>query len=193
MNDHPYDELLHAKPTPPPELHALLKYLSDAFTLLSDWIVEPGEDDPDRLQIASRAHLSTTVEPGVVLLQHPDDEDGRPGYGESYERTNSGGAELLHDVSLQAVARTDARSVWNTWDREARRPEEIRIALRDAPGYYVQCPLDADGKPYHVVATLERTPDDEDPDGDRTVEVPINRQTEHLLQMLATCVSPVTD
>ena len=191
MNDHPYDELLHATPTPPPELHPLLKYLSDAFALLANWILQPGENDPHRLHIASRAHLSTTAEPGQVRLHHPDDEEGRPGYADTYERTNDGAAELLRDVSLQAVPRTEARSQWNTWDTEARRPEEIRIALRDAPGYYVQCPLDSDGKPYHAIATLERTPEDEDPNGARTVTVPVNRETERLLQMLTTCVAPL--
>ena len=69
-----------------------------------------------------------------------------------------------------------------------RHPEEIRIALGAAPGYYVQCPLDCDGKPMHVVATLELVLEDEDPEGPRTREIPVNAETERLLQLLATCV-----
>lgn len=191
MNDHPYDELLHAEPAPPPELHPVLRYLSDAFTLLEHWILRPGDDDPHVLRSASRTHLSTTAEDGQVRLHHPGDDEGRPGYAETYERTAGGAAELRRDVGLRAVLRTEARSQWNTWDTEARGPEEVRIALRDAPGYFVQCPLDCDGKTYHTIATLERTPEDEDPDGARTVEVPVNRETECLLQMLATCVGPL--
>lgn len=195
MNDQPYHELLHATPTPPPELHPLLKYLSDAFALLEDWILQPAGNDPHMRQIGSRTHarthLSAAHEDGRVRLRHPDNDEGRAEYAETYERTANGAAELRRDVGLFTVLRTEARSQWSEWDTAARRPEEIRIALRDAPGYYVQCPLDSDGNPYHVLATLERTPEDEDPDGARTVEVPVNRETEHLLQMLATCVSPL--
>ena len=210
MHDRPYKELLTAEPAPPPELHALLQYLSDAFALLEDWILRPGEKDPEVLQVGCRTHpaaaseageisthatrrwhLAPGTENGQVRLLHPDDDEGRPGWPATYQRTAAGAAELRHDVTVRSVLRTEARSQWADWDTEARRAEEIRIALRDAPGYYVQCPLDSDRKPYEVLATLERTPDDEDPDGARTVEVPVNRETEHLLQMLAGCVSPL--
>ena len=210
MNDRPYDELLNAEPAPPPELHALLQYLSDAFALLEHWILRPTDKDPGVLQIGSRTHpaagtetgeissqatrrwhLGPSTEDGQVRLLHPGDSEGRPGWPGTYERSAAGAAELLHDVSVRSVLQTEARSQWNEWDTEARRAEEIRIALRDAPGYYVHCPLDSDGKPYDVLATLERTPEDEDPDGARTVEVPVNRETEHLLRMLATCVGPL--
>ena len=210
MHDRPYEELLTAEPAPPPELHALLQYLSDAFALLEHWILRPGEKDPRILRIGYRTHpaarsetgeistcatrrwhLGPAAEDGQVRLLHPEDNEGRPGWPGTYERSAAGAAELLHDIGLRTVLQTEARSQWNTWDIEPRRPEEIRIALRDAPGYYVQCPLDSDGKPYHVLATLERTPEDEDPDGVRTIKVPVNPETEHLLQMLATCVSPL--
>jgi len=138
-----------------------------------------------------RWHLAPAAENGQVRLLHPGDDQGRPGWPATYERTAAGAAELRHDVNVRSVLRTEARSQWSDWDTEARRADEIRIALRDAPGYYVQCPLDSDGKPYQMLATLQRTPDDEDPDGARTVEVRVNPETEHLLQMLAGCVRPL--
>ncbi len=208
MNDHPY-HFLNVKPAPPAELHALLKYLSDAFALIEDWILQPEENDPVVLQISDRpieakspsgdmtrmyvtrrSHLDATAEDHLVRLQHPGDDE-RAGYAEAYERSPAGAAELRRDIWLQTVERTEARSQWNTWDSKARHPEEIRIALRAAPGYYVQCPLDCDGKPMHVVATLELVLDDEDPDGPRTREIPVNPETERLLQLLATCVRPL--
>ena len=210
MHDRPYEELLTAEPAPPPELHALLQYLSDAFALLEHWILRPGENDPGVLQVGCRTHpaaasevreistratrrwhLAPAADDGQVRLLHPGDDEGKPGWPATYERTADGAAELRHDVSVRSVLRTEARSQWSEWDTGARRAKEIRIALRDAPGYYVQCPLDSDTKPYEVLATLERTPDDEDPDGARTVEVRVNPETEHLLQMLAGCVRPL--
>ena len=187
--DEPYRELLHAAPAPPPELHPLLRYLSDAFTLLDGWILQPDRAAADIGALTKRTHLETTPE-GHVQLRHPDSADLGRGYAEAYPRTETGAANLRHDVGLRATLRTESRSQWTTWTNEAREPEQIRIALRDAPGYYVQCPLDCDGKPIHVVATLERTLDDEDPDGPRTTEVPVNPEAERLLQMLATCVEP---
>lgn len=189
--NHPYTELLHAEPAPPAELHALLQYLSDACALLEHWILRPRAKDPHVLRITARAHLSAAPKDRQVQLHHPGNDEGRPGYAKTYDRTTGAADELLRDIAMQAVLRTQARSQWHEWDTETRRAEEIRIALRDAPGHYIQCPLDSDGKPYHVLATLERTRDDEDPDGARTVEVPVNPETEHLLQMLATCVSPL--
>ena len=153
MHDRPYKELLTAEPAPPPELHALLQYLSDAFALLEHWILRPGDNDPRVLRIGCRTHPAAATE--------------------------------AREISTRATRR------WHLAPGADRRADEIRIALRDAPGYYVQCPLDSDRKPYEVQATLERTPDDEEPDGARTVEVPVNRETEHLLQMLAGCVSPL--
>ena len=191
MNDHPHHELLHAEPAPPPELHALLRYLSDAAALLDQWTPQRGRTDRHERQTADRPHADPTAEGGRVRLHHPNLDGEGPGYTETYERTRSDAAQLRHDIALCATLRTDARSQWNTWTGEAHGPEEIRIALRGAPGHYVQCPLDSDGKPYHAVATLERTPEDEDPDGARTVTVTVNRETERLLQMLATCVSPL--
>ncbi|MYH29941.1 MAG: hypothetical protein F4137_14055 [Acidobacteria bacterium] len=209
MHDRPYEELLINEPAPPTELHPLLQYLSDAFALLEHWILRPGDQDLRVLQIDCRTHpaagtetrgiskhatkrwhLGPTTEDGQVRLLHPEDGDGRPGWPATYERTAAGAAELRRDVGLRAALRTEARSQWNTWTCERRPPEEIRIALRDAPGYYVQCPLDCDGKPMHVVATLEFVIDDEDLDGPRTREIPINPETERLLQLLATCVRP---
>ena len=199
MNDHPYD-FLNAEPAPPPELHTLLKYLSDAFALMEEWILQPQESDPVVLQISDRpieakspagdvtriyvtrrSHLDATAEDHLVRLRHSDDDE-RTGYAEAYERSPAGAAELRRDVGLQTVLRTEARSQWNTWDDKARKPEEIRIALAAAPGYYVQCPLDCEGKPMHVVATLELVLDDEDPDGPRTRDIPVNPETERLLQ-----------
>ena len=197
MNDHPYD-FLNAEPTPPPELHTLLKYLSDAFALMEEWILQPQETDPVVLQIPDRqieaknpagGVTRATAEDHLVRLRHPGDDE-RTGYAEAYERSPAGAAQLRRDVRLQTVLRTEARSLWNTWDDRARKPEEIRIALAAAPGYYVQCPLDCEGEPMHVVATLELVLDDEDPDGPRTREVPVNPETERLLQLLATCVGP---
>ncbi len=210
MHDRPYEELLTDEPAPPPELHPLLQYLSDAFALLEHWILRPGENEPGMLRIGCRTHPATgTEKDGIskystrrwhlgpatgdrdVRLLHPGDDEGRPGWPAVYERTAAGAAELRHDVGLRAVLRTEARSQWTTWTSRARAPEEIRIALRDAPGYYVQCPLDCDGRPMHVVATLERTLDNEDPDGTRTVQVSVNQETERLLQLLAACVLPL--
>ena len=210
MNNRPYDELLNAEPAPPAELHALLQYLSDAFALLEQWILRPGDKDPGVLRIGCRTHPAAGSETGEiskratrrwhlgpgtgedqVRLLHPGDNEGRPGWPGTYERTAAGAAELRHDVSMRSVLRTEARSQWNTWTEETRAAEEIRIALRDSPGYYIHCPLDSDGKPYHVMATLERTPEDEDPDGARSVEVPVNTETERVLRMLATCVRPL--
>ena len=186
----PYSRLLHDIPTPPRELQTLLPYLSDAFTLLNDWILQPGEDEPHVLRIPGRAHLSKG-EDNQVQLYHPGNDEGRPGYAETYERTEAGAAELRHDIALRATLHTEARSQWNTWTSEPHRPEEIRIALRDAPGYYAQCPLDCEGKPHHVLVTLELAPRDEDPDGARTSEVQINQETSYLLEMLASCVYPL--
>ncbi len=207
-DDHPYD-FLNVDPAPPRELHSLLKYLSDAFALIEDWILQPEETDPVILQISNRpieaknpaggvtriyvkrrSHLDATGEDHLVRLHHPG-EDERAGYAEAYERSPAGAAELRRDVGLQTVLRTEARSQWNTWDGKPRHPEEIRIALGAAPGYYVQCPLDCDGKPMHVVATLELVLEDEDPEGPRTREIPVNAETERLLQLLATCVEPI--
>lgn len=182
-----YGKLLHAAPAPPPELHPLLRYLSDAFTLLEDWVLQPHQNAAHVGTLKKRTHLKTTTR-GHVQLRHPDSADLGRGYAETYERSEAGAAELRHDVGLRATLRTESRSQWTTWTSKARAPEEIRIALRDAPGYYVQCPLDCDDKPIHVVATLERTLEDEDPDGPRTTEVPINPEAQRLLQMLATCV-----
>jgi hypothetical protein len=186
----PYRKLLHAAPAPPTELHATLRYLSDAFTLLDDWVLRPDQDAGVTEALTKRTHLETTPA-GDIELRHPDGADLGPGYAETYERSEAGAAELRRDVALRAVLRTESRSQWNTWDREARSAEEIRIALRDTPGYYVQCPLDSDDKPFSVLATLEKTLEDEDPNGPRTTEVPVNLDAEHLLQMLATCVEPV--
>lgn len=194
MTEHPYD-FLRAEPEPPQELHALLRYLSDAFTLLDDWILQPPGHDPDAIRIADRRHVVATPEdgqagPGRFGLNHPDTQERR-GYTDRYERNAAGAEELQHDIVVHAVERTEARSQWNTWETRPRPPEEIRIALRDAPGYHVQCPLDCDGKPMHVIATLEIALEDEDPAGPRTREVPVNRETEHLLQRLAACVRPL--
>ena len=187
----PYHELLHAAPAPPSELHALLRYLSDGFTLLDDWILQPDQDAAKIETITARAHLESTKEGDDVQLRHPGKSDLGPGWTETYERTEEGAARLRHDVWMQAMRHTESRSQWTTWTNEARTPEEIRIALRGAPGYYVECPLDCDDKPFHVLATLERTPEDEDPDGPRTTEVAINPDTEHVLQTLASCARPL--
>lgn len=209
MNDHPYDQLLNAEPAPPMQLAPLLRYLSDAFALLDDWIRQPDEDDPivlgigkrrktagngeTTLQVVRRSHLSSAGDNGEVRLLHPADENGRPRYEDTYERNDEGATELMRDISLHATERTEARSQWNTWARQhlARTPEEIRIALQNAPGYYVQCPLDAYGKPMHVVATLETVLEGEDPAGPRTREVAINVETQRLLERLASCVEPL--
>ena len=191
MNDEPY-AFLHAEPAPPNELHALLRYLSDAFTLLDDWILQPAGDDAEPLRIAGREHLSATTRDGAAdphgfELHHPGGE-GRPGYREQYERNADGAEDLRHTIVVHAAERTEARSQWNAWDNRPRRAEQIRIALRDAPGYYVQCPLESDDKPMHVIATLETALEDEEPDSPRTREVPINEETGYLLRRLAACV-----
>lgn len=189
MNDQLRDEPLRHAPAPPGELQPLLRYLTDAFALLEEWILKPGETDPDVLRIATRPHLSAAG--GLIRLHHPDLDDQGPGYAETYERSASGAADLRHDVGLAATVRTEARTQWSEWTDEARRPEEIRIALRGAPGYYVQCPLDSDGKPYGAVATLEHALWGEDPDGARTIEIPVNPETDALLQMLTACIGPL--
>ena len=182
-----YDKVLHAAPAPPAELHRLLRYLSDAFALLEDWILQPERTAADVSDLGKRSHLESTTA-GEIQLHHPESGDLEGGYTETYERSEAGAAELRHDIEVQATLRTEARSQWKPWSAKPCAPEEIRIALRDAPGYYVQCPLDCEDKPMHVVATLERTPEDEDPDGARTIEVRVNPDAERLLQMLATCV-----
>ena len=96
--------------------------------------------------------------------------------------------ELLQDIASWATERVEGRSVWHTWTSEARPAEEIRIALggRGLEGWYVQVPLDSDGMPYGVVASLRCS--NAEPDADSNVEVPLNLDATVMLEQLYRCV-----
>ena len=185
-----YHEPLHTSPAPPEELHKLLRYLSDAMALYH-WLLEPaGETAP--ADVETRIHLEAGGS-GQAQLTHPDLDGASAECTETYVPGRQSAAELLHDVALCASVRTQARSQWQSWTVGPQHHEEIRIELSGAPGYWVQCPLDDERRAMHPVATLQLADEDEDPDGSRTHEVPINGFAAHLLGFLAASVDPATN
>ena len=189
-----YRAMLHEEPAPPPELHALLRYLADAFTAVDRWLLEDDRNE-HALRLDERVHLKAadivddegpggTGVPTVTITHLPPDES--PAATDTYRADQA--EELLQDIASWATERVEGRSVWHTWTSEARPAEEIRIALggRGLEGWYVQVPLDSDGMPYGVVASLRCS--DAEPDADSNVEVPLNLDATVMLEQLCRCV-----
>ena len=189
-----YRAMPHEEPAPPPELHALLRYLSDAFTAVDRWLLEDDRNEY-ALRLDERVYLKTadivddegpagSRVPAVTITHLPPNES--PPATDTYRAGQA--EELLQDIAIWAIERVEGRSVWRTWTSEARPAEEIRIALRGhgLEGWYVHLPLDSDGMPYGVLASLRRS--DAEPDAESNVEVPLNLDTTVMLEQLCRCV-----
>ena len=189
-----YRTMLHEEPAPPPELHALLRYLADAFTAVDRWLLED-DRNAHALRLDERVHLKAadivedegpaeTRVPTVTITHLPPDES--PAATDTYRADQV--KELLQDIARWATERVEGRSVWRTWTSEARPAEEIRIALRGhgLEGWYVHVPLDSDGMPYGVAASLRCS--DAEPDAESNIEVPLNLDATVMLEQLCRCV-----
>ena len=187
-----YRAMLHEEPAPPPELHALLRYLADAFASVDRWLLDDDRNE-HALRLDERLHLKAadivddkdpagTRVPTVTITHLPPDE--RPPATDTYRADQAD--ELLQDIGIWAIERIEGRSVWRTWNSEARPAEEIRIALRGHEGWYVHVPLDSDGMPYGIVASLRQS--DAEPDAESNVEVPLNLHATVMLEHLCRCV-----
>ena len=186
-----YRAMLHEEPAPPPELHALLRYLADAFTAVDRWLLEDNRNE-HALRLDERIHLkgagiiddeaAGTGIPTVTITHLPPDD--RPPATDTYRADQA--KELLQDIATSTIERIDGRSVWRTWTSAARAAEEIRIALRGHEGWYVHVPLDSDGMPYGVVASLRQS--EAEPDAESNVEVPLNLHATVMLEHLCRCV-----
>ena len=187
-----YRAMLHEEPAPPPELHALLRYLADAFTAVDRWLLEDDRNE-HALRLDERLHLKAadivddndpagTRVPTVTITHLPPDD--KPPATDTYRADQA--KELLQDIASWTIERIDGRSVWRTWTSAARPAEEIRIALRGHEGWYVHVPLDSDGMPYGVVASLRQSK--AEPDAESNVEVPLNLHATVMLEHLCRCL-----
>ena len=189
-----YRAMLHEKPAPPPELHALLRYLADAFTAVDRWLLENDRNE-HALRLDERVHLKAagivddegpaeTKVPTVTITHLPPDES--PPATDTYRADQA--EELLQDIASWAIERVEGRSGWRTWTSETRRTEEIRITLRgrSLEGWYVHVPLDSDGMPYGVATSLRCS--DAEPDANSNLEVPLNLDATVMLEQLCRCV-----
>ncbi len=189
-----YHAMLHEEPAPPPELHTLLRYLADAFTAMDRWLLEDDRNE-NALRLDERVHLKTadivqdedpagTSVPAITITHLPPDDT--PPATDTYRAEQA--EELLQDIGTWTIERVEGRSVWRTWSKEGRPAEEIRIALRGhgLEGWYVHVPLDSDGMPYGVLASLRCS--DAEPDAESNVEVPLNRDATEMLEQLCRCV-----
>ncbi len=186
-----YRAMLHEEPAPPPKLHALLRYLADAFTAVDRWLLEEDRNE-HALRLDERLHLKAanivddeaagTGIPTVTITHLPPDD--RPPATDTYRADQA--KELLQDIASWTIERVDGRSVWRTWTSAAQAAEEIRIALRGHEGWYVHVPLDSDGMPYGIVASLRQS--EAEPDAESNVEVPLNLEATVMLEQFCRCV-----
>ena len=141
-----YPAMLHKKPAPPPELHALLRYLADAFAAVDRWLLDNNRNE-HAMRLDERLHLKAadivddkdpagTRVPTVTITHLPPDE--RPPATDTYRAEQAG--ELLQDIGIWAIERIEGRSVWRNLDqrnaagrRDPDRPARARRLVRARP------------------------------------------------------------